>query len=70
MLLDQDLALLYEVPTKRLNEAVSRNKERFPEDFMFRLSPEEEEALRSQIATSNEGRGGRRYLLTLLPSWV
>jgi replication fork clamp-binding protein CrfC len=62
VLLDQDLALLYEVPTKRLNEAVSRNKERFPEDFMFRLSPEEEESLRSQFATSNEGRGGRRYL--------
>ena len=61
VLLDADLAVLYEVETRRLNEAVRRNRDRFPEDFMFQLSPEEERALRSQIAISNEGRGGRRY---------
>ncbi len=47
---------------KRLNEQVKRNAERFPEDFTFRLTPEENKLLRSQIATSNGGRGGRRYL--------
>lgn len=62
VMLDLHLAELYQVPTKRLNEAVKRNVARFPEDFMFRLSAEEAETLRSQIATSNEGRGGRRYL--------
>jgi hypothetical protein len=61
-MLDADLAILYDVPTKRLNEAVSRNKERFPEDFMFRISSSEDESLRSQIAASNAGRGGRRNL--------
>src|SRR5687767_8316194 len=62
VMLDSDLALLYGVPTKRLNEQVTRNRDRFPEDFMFRLTADEAESLRSQIATSNEGRGGRRYL--------
>jgi len=62
VLLDSDLADLYRVPVKRLNEQVKRNAERFPEDFMFRLTPEETRLLRSQIATSNGGRGGRRYL--------
>jgi hypothetical protein len=62
VMLDADLASLYDVPTKRLNEAVRRNKDRFPEDFMFRLNPEEKQSLRSQIATSNTGRGGRRTL--------
>ena len=62
VMLDGDLAELYQVPTKRLNEAVRRNSNRFPEDFMFQLTQEEAESLRSQIATSNEGRGGRRYL--------
>ena len=61
-MIDFDLAELYGVPTKRLNERVSRNNKRFPEDFMFRLTREEAEGLRSQIATSNAGRGGRRYL--------
>jgi hypothetical protein len=62
IMLDSDLAALYEVPTKRLNEAVRRNLDRFPDDFMFQLSAEELEIfLRSQIATSNVGRGGRRY---------
>ena len=63
VLLDSDLAELYGVTTKRFNEQVRRNPERFPADFMFQLSSEEFAALRSQIATSNEktsGRGGRR----------
>jgi hypothetical protein len=62
VLLDSDLATLYEVPTRRLNEQVRRNLARFPPDFMFVLKPEEAEALRSQSATSKAGRGGRRYL--------
>jgi ORF6N domain len=60
-MLDSHLAELYRVPTKRLNEAVKRNLARFPEDFMLRLTAAETESLRSQIATSNLGRGGRRY---------
>jgi hypothetical protein len=62
VMLDSDLARLYQVSTKRLNEAVRRNRKRFPEDFMFQLSDDEHRTLRSQIATSNAGRGGRRYL--------
>ena len=61
VMLDADLAELYGVPTKRLNEAVRRNAARFPEDFMFQLTVDEAETLRSQLATSN-GRGGRRYI--------
>lgn len=61
VILDSDLAELYGVPVKRLNEQVKRNQERFPADFMFRLSMEESDSLRSQIATSKPGRGGRRY---------
>ena len=53
VLLDSDLAMLYGVETKRLNEQVKRNIERFPEDFMFQLTKEEYEFLKSQIATSN-----------------
>jgi phage regulator Rha-like protein len=59
VILDSDLAELYEVPVKRLNEQVKRNRDRFPADFMFRLTPEETDSLRSQNATSK--RGGRRY---------
>ena len=55
VMLDRDLAALYGVETKRLNEQVKRNIKRFPEDFMFQLT--REECLRSQIATLNEGRG-------------
>jgi hypothetical protein len=62
VMLDSHLAELYEVPTFRLNEAVKRNRRRFPEDFMFRLSTEETKSLTSQIAISNPGRGGRRTL--------
>lgn len=61
VILDSDLAALYDVPTKRFNEQVRRNLGRFPADFMFQLKAEEHAALRSQIATSNT-RGGRRYL--------
>jgi len=53
VMLDRDLAELYGVPTKRLNEQVRRNRTRFPEDFMFQLSREEFEDWRSQVATSN-----------------
>jgi ORF6N domain len=60
VLLDADLARLYEVETKRFNEQIRRNPARFPPDFMFSLTPQEFAGLRSQIATSN--RGGRRYL--------
>jgi len=61
VMLDSDLADLYEVTTKALNQAVKRNAARFPADFMFRLLAKEQGALRSQIVTSNDGRGGRRY---------
>src|ERR1700730_9806367 len=62
VMLDADLAELYQVETKTLNRQVKRNADRFPEDFMFQLTAEEAESLRYQIGTSNEGRGGRRYL--------
>jgi len=61
VMIDSDLAILYRVPTFRLNEAVKRNKMRFPADFMFRLTKKESESLTSHIAMSN-GRGGRRTL--------
>jgi ORF6N domain len=61
VVLDSDLSELYGVSTKRLNEQVKRNKDRFPADFMFQLTSEETESLRSQSATSNRERGGRRY---------
>ena len=60
VILDSELAALYGVSTKRLNEQVKRNRDRFPPDFMFQLTDEEAAALRSQFATS-KGRGGRRY---------
>ena len=58
VLLDSDLAELYGVETKRLNEQVRRNIARFPADFMFQLNDQEVAGLRSQIATSKPGRGG------------
>ena len=61
VMFDADLASLYGVTTKRFNEQVRRNLARFPGDFMFQLTEAEQTALRSQIATSNTGRGGRRY---------
>jgi hypothetical protein len=63
VMLDRDLAELYEVTTFNLNKAVKRNLSRFPEDFMFQLSEEESLALRFQIGMSKQtGRGGRRYV--------
>jgi hypothetical protein len=69
VMLDLDLAELYGVPTKVLNQAVSRNRDRFPEDFMFKLSPDDLKILRFQIGTSNlrsqivtSRWGGLRYL--------
>lgn len=63
VMLDADLAELYRVTTGNLNKAVSRNLERFPEDFMFQLTKEEAASLRFQIGISKiTGRGGRRYL--------
>jgi len=63
IMLDSDLAALYQVETKVFNQAVKRNSERFPEDFMFQLTEEEYENLRSQFVTSSlEKHGGRRYM--------
>ena len=66
VMLDRDLAELYGVPTKRLNEQVKRNARRFPDNFMFQLTKEELGDWRSQIATSNVGDGtGRSHLATV-----
>jgi hypothetical protein len=62
VMLDFDLARLYGVPTSRFNEAVKRNRPRFPEDFMFQLTRAEFQNLISQFATSRSGHGGRRKL--------
>lgn len=61
IMLDSDLAAIYQVTTKRLNQQFTRNRKRFPVDFAFQLTAEEFTNLKSQIATSNR-RGGRRYL--------
>ena len=62
VMLDRDLASLYEVETGALNRAVKRNLQRFPQDFMFQLTTEESDFLRCQIGISKRGRGGRRFL--------
>jgi hypothetical protein len=62
VILDSDLARLYGVETRRLNEQARRNIEKFPDDFMFQLTREEFENLKSQIAISSSGWGGRRKL--------
>ncbi len=62
VILDSDLAALYGVETRRLNEQVKRNEARFPEDFAFQLTPEEFDHLKSQVATSSRQWGGRRKL--------
>lgn len=62
VILDSDLAPLYGVQTFRLNEAVKRNRDRFPGDFLFQLTPMERDALTSQFAMSKVGRGGQRIL--------
>ena len=61
VLLDADLAALYGVEVRALNQAVKRNKQRFPLDFFFQLTTEESKGLRSQSVISNISRGGRRY---------
>jgi len=63
ILLDADLAVMYGVAVKALNQAVARNKARFPADFMFRLTAEEARFLRSQIVTLDAGRGRHRKFL-------
>lgn len=63
VMLDSDLASIYQVETKVFNQAMRRNTERFPEDFCFQLSADEWEALRSQIVTLNAGRGQHRKYL-------
>jgi hypothetical protein len=60
VILDRDLAELYGVPVKRLNEQVKRNRERFPDDFMFQLTKAEDANLQNHTSTK-PGRGGRRY---------
>ena len=62
VMIDADLGHLYDVPTYRLNEAVKRNRRRFPADFMFPLNKQEAKSLTSQFAISKKGRGGRRTL--------
>src|SRR5262249_31828836 len=62
VILDSDLAELYGVTVGRLNEQVKRNRQRFPRDFMFRLTEKENQILRSQFAISSQKHGGRRYL--------
>lgn len=60
-MIDSDLAKIYGVSTKRLNQQLLRNRKRFPKDFAFQLNKQEIAALRLQNATSNNSRGGRRY---------
>lgn len=62
VMLDSDLAAIYQVETRVLNQAVNRNLSRFPTDFVFKLDKDEFESLISQIVTSKAGRGGRRKL--------
>lgn len=62
VILDSDLAAIYGVPTSRFNEAVRRNIDKFPNDFLFQLTKEEVQSLISQSAISKTGRGGRRSL--------
>jgi ORF6N domain len=62
IILDTDLAELYGVPVRQLNQQIKRNQGRFPSDFVFQLTAREQEALRSQIVISKVKRGGRRYL--------
>ena len=62
VILDMDLAELYGVPVRQLNQQIKRNADRFPSDFLFRLSRSEYENLRSQFVISSSSYGGRRYL--------
>ena len=63
VMVDDDLAELYEIPVKVLNQAVKRNRSRFPEDFMFQLTAEESDSLRSHFVTLKTGRGRHRKYL-------
>jgi len=65
VMLDSDLAELYGVPTKVLNQAVKRNAGRFPADFMFQLNEEEASVMRSQFVTSYEAQSSRSQIVTL-----
>jgi len=62
VILDVDIAELYGVPVRQLNQQMKRNQERFPADFVFQLTAKEDEILRSQIVISRDTHGGRRYL--------
>jgi hypothetical protein len=62
VILDRDLAEVYGVPTKHLNQQLKRNRAKFPSDFAFKLTAQEVTSLRSQFVTSNMGRGGARWL--------
>jgi hypothetical protein len=62
VMIDVDLAELYGVPTREINQRVQRNRKRFPEDFMFQLNKKEADVLRSQFVISKPSHGGRRYL--------
>ena len=71
VLIDSDLAALYQVETKALTRAVRRNRDRFPEDFMFQLTGEESASLRSQFGSLKTGRGQhRKYARTSSPNRV
>ena len=65
VMVDRDLAKLYQVPTKRLNEQVKRNLKRFPPDFMFQMTEEEFDNWKSQIATSNKDKMSLRKRIIL-----
>ena len=69
VILDSDLAELYGVPTKVLNQAVQRNLERFPTDFMFQLTENELENLKSQIVTSNKAQSSLRSQIVTLKNY-
>src|SRR5437879_7947238 len=64
VLFDADLAVLYGVETRALNQAVARNRERFPPDFMFRLSPSEFEAIRSQFVTGSSPVNSSQFVMS------
>jgi hypothetical protein len=59
VMLDSSISACFHVPVKRINEQVKRNKAKFPDEFCFQLNPEEWKLLKSQIATSNQSRGGK-----------
>ncbi len=70
VMLDFDLALLYEVETKVLNQAVKRNLQRFPDDFMFQLTPKEWESIRSQIVTASDGASSSSQIVIMNRSQI